>query len=76
MKYWLKNKKFCENNNYINTGLTREFQTVLHKSTGELVEKSTNTLNHSFGSKSLYHYMTVTYDTETMLAKLDKTESK
>lgn len=40
------------------------------------IEVPANALKHLFGLKSLYNYVTVTYDTETMLEKLDETELK
>ena len=52
----------------------KKFKTVLNKSTGEKKEVPANITKHLFGSKSLYQYVIVAYDFETMLAKLDEAE--
>lgn len=79
-KNWLKNI-FYENSNYI----TESFEKITLQESFELycirvmvtkIEVPANALKHLFGLKSLHNYVTVTYDTETMLEKLDETELK
>ena len=80
-KNWLKNIIFYENSNYINESfekitLQESFELYCIRVMVTKIEVPANALKHLFGLKSLYNYVTVTYDTETMLEKLDETELK
>ena len=80
-KNWWKNIIFYENSNYITesfekTRLQESFELYCIRVMVTKIEVPANALKHLFGLKSLYNYVTVTYDTETMLEKLDETELK
>ena len=54
----------------------KKFKTVLNESTCWKIEVPGNILKHSLGSKSLYQYVKVVDDFETMFVKLDEVELK
>ena len=66
-----KDKNFC----YIDRFPPKKYKTVIHKSPSDKLELTANILKH-FGSQSSSQYVTVAYDLETMLAKLDEAELK
>ena len=69
-----KHLNFCENSNYLDQVLPKKFKTVLYESTGKKIEVPANILRHTLASKSLYQYVKVVYDFETIIVKLDQAE--
>ena len=76
MKNWLKTKSFVKMWITLIRFYQKKFKTVLNESFCWKIEVPENILKHSRGSKSLYQYVKVVDDFETMFVKLDEVELK